>query len=116
MRSFPDLPSILGSLALAGTLALLSPGVAVVRADDSHAEATLASSSDGATCEAGTINGGDEATAILRRIQQLQIEQMKRSAPTEDSDGEAIVLNNRGYNYGPADMALPHPQELQRER
>ena len=116
MRRLPDVTTVLGSLALAGTLALLSPGVEVVRADDGPDGAAIASSSDGLTCEAGTINGGEETAAFLRRIQQLQVEEMNRAAPTGDTDGEAIVLNNRGYNYGPANLSLPHPRELQHER
>lgn len=116
MRHLPDVTTVLGSLALAGALALLSPGVEVVRADDGPGAAANASSSDGLTCEAGTINGGEEVAEYLRRIQQLQIEQMNRTAPIGDTDGEAIVLNNRGYNYGPANLNLPHPRELQNER
>jgi len=113
MRRSPDLTTLIGSLALAGTLALLSPGIEAVRADDAPEVST---DSEGLTCEAGTIRGGEEVTAELRRIQQLQIEQMKQAAPGSEADGEAIVLNNRGYNYGPANLNLPHPQELRNER
>jgi len=116
MRRFPDVTTVLGCLAVAGMLALLPPGIEIVRADDGPVRTEAASSSDGLTCEAGTIAGADQVAEYLRRIQQLQIDEMKRTAPNAGADAEAIVLNNRGYNYGPANLNLPHPRELESQR
>jgi hypothetical protein len=112
MRPLRDVTTILGSLALAGTLALLSPGVHAVRADDAApAESSIAA--EGPTCEAGTVSGGQEISEFLQLIQRLQLEQMAASPNAADADGDFIVLNNRGYNYGPAGVALPEAIELE---
>jgi ornithine cyclodeaminase/alanine dehydrogenase-like protein (mu-crystallin family) len=95
------LSTILGSLAMIGTLALSSPGVRVVRAADD----VVADS--GEVCEAGTIAGGNEVAAYLSDVQRLVREQLE--APR--SDDEIIVLNNRGYNLGNAAMAFPLSNE-----
>ena len=113
MRPLRDVATILGSLALAGTLALLSPGVRAVRADDAApAESSIAA--EGPTCEAGTVSGGQEIVEFLQLIQRLQLEQMADSpAAAAAADGDFVVLNNRGYNYGPAGVALPGAIDLE---
>ncbi len=112
MRPLRDVTTILGSLSLAGTLALLSPGVHAVRADDAvSAESSLAA--EGPTCEAGTVSGGQEIVDFLQLIQRLQIEQMAASPGATDAGGDFVILNNRGYNYGPAGAALPGAIELE---
>ena len=112
MRPLRDVATILGSLALAGTLALLSPGVRAVRADDAApAESSLAA--EGPTCEAGTVSGGQEITEFLQLIQRLQLEQMAASPDAADAGGDFVVLNNRGYNYGSAGVALPGAIEIE---
>jgi hypothetical protein len=116
MRRKPHVSNVLGSLAVAGMLALLSPGIEIVRADDGPVAAEAVSSSDGLACEAGTIDGAEEVAEYLRRIQQLQIEEGNQDAPNGGAGDEAIVLNNRGYNYGPANLNLPHPRELESQR
>jgi hypothetical protein len=112
MRSLRDVTTILGSLALAGTLALLSPGVRVVRADDA-APAESPVTADGPTCEAGAVSGGQEITDLLQLIQRLQRERMAASPDTADAGGDFVVLNNRGYNYGSSEVVLPAPIELE---
>jgi hypothetical protein len=113
MRPFRDLATILGSLALVGTLVLLSPGVRAVRADDASAPAESSLAADGPTCEAGTVSGGQEIVGALQHIQRLQLEQMAASPNAPDAGGDFVVLNNRGYNYGPAGVALPVAIELE---
>jgi hypothetical protein len=104
-----DVTTILGGLALVGTLALLSPGVRA-DADPPASESSLAA--DGPTCEAGTVTGGEEVVEYLRHLQRLQLEQMATS-PDAAAGGDFIVLNNRGYNYGPAGVALPRAIEFE---
>jgi hypothetical protein len=113
MRPFPDMTTILGSLALVGTLALLSPGVQAVRADDDATPAESSLAADGPTCEAGAVSGGQEIAEFLQHIQRLQREQMAASPDATDAGGDFVVLNNRGYNYGPAGVALPRAIEIE---
>ncbi len=112
MRPLRDLTTILGSLALVGTLVLLSPGVRAVRADDAAPPSESSLAADGPTCEAGTVSGGQETVEYLQHIQRLQLEQMAKS-PDTAAGGGFVVLNNRGYNYGPAGVALPGAIELE---
>jgi hypothetical protein len=113
MRPLRDLTTILGGLALVGTLALLSPGVRAVRADAGYTSDASSLAADGPTCEAGTVNGGPEIVEFLQHVQRLQIEKMAASSDSSEAGGDFIVLNNRGYNYGPAEMALPRAIELE---
>lgn len=113
MRAVRDVTTILGSLALAWTLALLSPGVRVVRADGAVPPSASASDADGPTCEADSAGAGDEVAEVLLHIQRLQIERMAASAGADPSDGGIVVLNNRGYNQGPPDLSLPSAIELE---
>jgi hypothetical protein len=113
MRPSHDVTAILGSLALVGTLALLSPGVHAVRADDDAPPVESSIAAEGPTCEAGTVSGGEEIVEFLQLIQHLQIEQMAASPDATDAGGDFVVLNNRGYNYGPAGVALPGTIEFE---
>ena len=112
MQPLRDVTTILGSLALVGTLVLLSPGVRAVRADDAAPPPELSLAADGPTCEAGTVSGGQEIVKYLQHIQRLQLEQMAAS-PDAAAGGGFVVLNNRGYNYGPAGVALPGAIEFE---
>jgi len=111
MRPFRDVTTILGSLALAGSLALLSPGVRVVADDAAPAESS--DTADGPTCEAGAVSGDEEIVNFLQLIQRLQLERMAASPEAADAGGDFVVLNNRGYNYGSSGVALPAPIELE---
>ncbi len=113
MQRLRDVTTILGGLALAGSLVLLSPGVRVVRADDTTASAESAADADGATCEAGTVNGGAEVQEYLQRIQRLQRERMAASPEAAASTDDFVVLNNRGYNNGPPPLIFPGAVELE---
>jgi hypothetical protein len=111
MQPSRDVTTILGSLALVGTLVLLSPGVRAVRADAAAPPSESSLAADGPTCEAGTVSGGEEVVEYLQHIQRLQLEQMATSPAA--AGGGFVVLNNRGYNYGPAGVALPGAIEFE---
>ena len=112
MQPLRDVMTILGSLALVGTLALLSPGVRAVRADTDAPPSESSLAADGPTCEAGAVSGGEDVVEYLRHIQRLQLEQMAASPDAAAGEG-FVVLNNRGFNYGSAGMALPGAIEFE---
>ncbi len=86
-----DWKSAFGFMAAVALLALSTPGVQVVRAEDAGAEVIAA----GQTCEASA-DAGPSVTA------DLLMEQLRRAQTESDpSEDGPIVLNNRGYNYGP---------------
>jgi hypothetical protein len=113
-----DTRTLLGTIALAAALALLSPGVKLVRADEpapaAPAPAAAPISQDGPSCEAGDRSAETkiEQLQALMRTQELRAlaEQQARQV-----DSDVIVLNNSGYNYKPKPppVADPAMQELQ---
>jgi Spy/CpxP family protein refolding chaperone len=105
-----------GFLAMAAALALLSPGVTAVRADDAVAASSSEGTSDGPTCQAGTLAGADEIRDTIGQLQQLEAKQRAASPPDASALGEVVVLNSRGYNDEPKRLELPSPRELSRER
>jgi hypothetical protein len=100
--------TVLGGFAVASMLALSSPGVQVVRAADDVA----GGAADAATCEAGTVRNANEVSSYLQEIQRLQAEQITEQMAAPRSDDEAIVLNNRGYNYDKAGFVFPRGSEF----
>jgi hypothetical protein len=113
--------TLLGAASLVAALALMSPGVRIARAEDGAA-APAAATVDPKLVEAQPVVAPPETRAapacaaaspgaLLRdgafQAQQLQIQQeiARRAsgnvpaAPHSSNDG--IVLNGRGYNYGP---------------
>ena len=82
--------TIAGSLCLAATLALLSPGVRLVRADEAPAGLVSAAESD-PVCEVQPPAARAEV-ALPPRPRRLE-RRASRSDP--------VMLNNSGYNYGP---------------
>jgi hypothetical protein len=111
MRSF-DWKSLAGSCALLATFVLAVPGVQAVRAEPGGMPLV---SNDGPTCsqpapEAQLAQSG----AALELIRQQIAAQVGPGA----SD-QIVVLNNRGYNYGPAnslDRAAIDLERLRAER
>ena len=97
MRAIRDLGAFTGALALAATLALMSPGVEIARADDATA---AAQSADGPTCQAGPEKSQAEVRAFLENIQRLRAEQAATSSKRPSAEGEFVVLNVRDYGYG----------------
>ena len=59
------------------------------------------------------MSSGEEIVNFLQHVQRLQIERMAASPESIESDGDFVVLNNRGYNYGPARVSLPNAIELE---
>jgi hypothetical protein len=96
MRPALDAWNVIGYAALLVTLLLSSPGVSVVRADES-ATSTLTSVVEGPTCEARQPIDDPELARVwsaLREEAALQGEDPDPNVP--------IALNNRGYGYGPS--------------
>lgn len=78
-----------GCIALAAMLAIASPGVRAVRAED--------------TASAGTCSAGQPAR-LDAEVQVFLAELRREQQPRVGSDPRGagiVVLNNRGYNYGP---------------
>jgi hypothetical protein len=93
MRPFEFAKIILGLLAMGAALLLASPGVRVAPA---LADEGISTDETGPQCSADQQPGADaEVEALLARLRQ---EQMARVAAGADG---LIVLNGRGYNYGP---------------
>jgi hypothetical protein len=84
-----------GLLSVAAMLLLLSPGVRAVRAAGPEAAAPAAQSQ----CSATSRSPADPEVQAF--IAELQREQLQRAATLPPGDGGIVVLNNRGYNYGP---------------
>ena len=99
--------NVVGLLALAVSLALASPGVNVVRADTEQAAA-------GAECQTGEAEPEPAADAFVNQLRRdphgAVIE--KRLEPRDE---DWVVLNTRGYNYGPENTRpSPPPEDAKR--
>ncbi len=93
MRPFEFAKIVLGLLAMASALLLASPGVRMAPA---VAEELVSTEEPGPQCTEGQPLGADAtAEALIARLRQ---EQMAQAAAGADG---VIVLNGRGYNYGP---------------
>jgi hypothetical protein len=97
MRSSLDLKTIAGLLALLATFVLALPGVKAVRAEDWNEPIV---SGDGPQCNPVTLE--DEMAHSGAAMQQLQAKLAAQAAAEAGKGPNApILLNNRGYNYGP---------------
>jgi hypothetical protein len=96
--------SIMGWLCVIATLALLGPGVMTARA-----EGASSSSEAGPVCRAPEQVAEETVVSIGSTIEQLRAQEIARGG---DSDGW-VMLNNRGYNYGPQANPLD-PESEQR--
>ena len=93
MRPFECTKIILGLLAMGAALLLASPGVQVAPA---LAQEAVSTEEPGPQCSADSRPRADaEVEALIARLRQ---EHMARIAAGADGP---IVLNGRGYNYGP---------------
>ncbi len=89
MRRVERFRTTAGFLAIVACFALASPGVDPVRAEEAPAEV-------GGQCAATRPGTADaEVESFVAELRREQIAQVARG------DREVIVLNNRGYNYGP---------------
>lgn len=93
MRPFERAKIILGLLAVGVALLLASPGVRVAPA---LAQEAVSTDEPGPQCSANQPPRADaEVEALLAKLRQEQTARM-----AERGEG-IIVLNGRGYNYGP---------------
>ena len=85
----------LGLSCLAATLLLTSPGVTIVRADETAKPSKV----------------GAETAVMQPAKQQAPTKRVPRAGdPAPQAQQDAIVLNTRGYNYGPnRPVAVPAP-------
>jgi hypothetical protein len=92
--------TMLGFACLVATLLLTSPGVRVVRADEPNAAfVPLVSEAPPAqTCDAA----GGQAPVTPSSVQQQVAGQAQVATSLEEAQGGFLMLNSRGYNYGPA--------------
>ena len=93
MRPFEFTKLTLGLLVVGAALLLASPGVRVAPA---AADELVSTAEPGPQCSASQPRGADAAVEEL--IARLRQEQMARIAAGADGP---IVLNGRGFNYGP---------------
>ena len=97
MRSSLDFKTIGGILALLVTFLLALPGVKAVRAEDRRAPLA---SSDGPQCNpAAPEHEVAQAGATMQELQARIASQIAAQGGT--GENMPILLNNRGYNYGP---------------
>ena len=97
MRSSLDCKRTCGLLALLAAFVLALPGVKAVRAEDRQ---TPLASSDGPQCNSESPEADiTQAGATMEQLQARLLEQI--AAQGGSGEGAPILLNNRGYNYGP---------------
>ena len=97
-----------GLLAIAASLALASPGVNVVRAEPTGlVDRTAPARSGERSAPVAGVPARPDTDAFLRELRRKyaspQAERPKRS------EGEWVVLNSRGYNYGPPPGLVNEP-------
>jgi hypothetical protein len=101
--------TIAGFLSLAGTLLLTSPGVKLVRAEDADPPPAPAAA-QGPSCREDAPPASPGIAALKARLRQ------QAASQANSSDEDVVVLNNRGYNYGPPPGLEPGLLELERRR
>lgn len=112
MADWRGAATIPGWLAVVGMLALLSPGVRAVRAEEPAAPPKV---SQGPSCQADAAEGADEVLDAIRLMQERKAAELAARPPRPPEDGEFVVLNGRGYNYGAAQIEMPSPRELRKD-
>jgi hypothetical protein len=104
VRSIQNMTTILGSLALTGTLMLTSPGVRAVRAEEgTTASATADAAAEGASCQADAGIDGHALVDSLAIVQRATIKQLAATLSKHDPGPEYVELDNRGYNQPPGE-------------
>jgi len=100
MRPRVTIRNAVGLLALAASLALASPGVNVVRAEPErpgdHAATARAGECPAPNAEAAAQPGVARFVTDVRREHASPSKKLPKRP-----DGESVVLNTQGYNYGP---------------
>lgn len=87
MRALKGTATTLGLLSLLASIALLSPGVRVVRAEPALAQVA-------GQCGSSDTGSDAEVEAFVESLR-------RKHARSADATDEVVALNNRGYNYGP---------------
>jgi hypothetical protein len=94
------LSECLGGLALIAAVALISPGVHAVRADDSPVPEKGAVTGDGEVCEGGLPAHADVVIVNhLQQMQRLHVQSLAASGRIAKPDVEVVDINSRGSNY-----------------
>ena len=86
-----------GCVSLLAMLALSTPGVRVVRADDAVAEASAAVADPGPICQ--------DKPVIYPRAIRIQLP--RTAAARQAPDSLPVALNNRGYSYSSSAAERP---------
>jgi len=97
LRRGSDWKMVAGFALVLAMLALSTPGVRVVHADDAVAEVTAVDARPGPSCQAGSIAKPSTVVIELPRI----------AAEAQDPDSIPIALNTAGYNYGSGPAQRP---------
>jgi hypothetical protein len=92
MRGFDLFKNGVGVIAVVLFLALASPGVQIVPI--ASAEEPISAAPPAPRCEAGNPVSADESMAAV-------VERLRDRSDPDGSRGKIVMLNNRGYNYGP---------------
>ena len=108
MRTF-DWKTLIGSAALLATFVLALPGVKAVRAEGSGMPLAAG---DGPTCS----QPSPDAQIAQSGVAMDQLRQQIAAQLGPDADGQIVMLNNRGYNYGPANSLERAAIDLERLR
>ena len=112
MRPSLDAWTVIGYVALLGTLILTGPGVRATRAED-PAVSVAPIETEGPTCSAASpIDESEQIAAFTRALRE-------QAAAREAAGHEMpVALNGRGYNYGPggADFAAKLARQLDQIR
>ncbi len=117
--------SIAGTLCVAASFLLLSPGVRIARAEDRPVSPNAApaaspspapASEPGAAPAASPASAPGDASKVSPFVKAEDVEQARRPGVSgiEISPG-VVVLNTRGYNYGPPPTPLA-PEALEQEQ
>jgi hypothetical protein len=109
MRPRPRARAIAGFLSLAGTLLLTSPGVKLVRAEDADPP-PAPPAAPGPSCREDAPSASAGIAALMARLRQ------QAAAQADSSSEDFVVLNNRGYNYGPPPSPESGLLEVERRR
>ena len=97
MRLANRLGNGIALIALAASFALASPGVNLVRAE------TLAAQEAPAQCHAAAERQHSKDAELAAFLDHLRSQQPQ---PARGERPDVVVLNNRGYNYGPVRVEL----------
>ena len=92
MRGFDRLKNGVGVIAVLLFLALASPGVQIVPV--ASGEVPISAAPPAPRCEASDPVSADKNMAAV-------VERLRVQSDQDGSKAKIVMLNNRGYNYGP---------------